>query len=144
MMTFKQVSTGSAYRYYLRQVAVGDGRRPRGKNLDQAEEEAGVPPGVWMGKALPAVGLTAGSRVTHRQMANLFGKGRRLASEQIIEDRLAAGDTSAKAERVTRLGYRIQKWSGADLVFRAPGSVQILWALGADAVRQGCTRSQQA
>ncbi len=136
MMTFKQVSTGSAYRYYLRQVAVGDGRRPRGKNLDQAQEEAGVPPGVWMGKALPAVGLTAGSRVTHRQMANLFGKGRHPASEQIIETRLAAGDTSAKAERATRLGYRIQKWSGADLVFRAPGSVQIFWALGTDAVRE--------
>lgn len=46
MMTFRQVSTGSEYRYYLRQVAVGDGRRPRGeKNLDQAQEEAGARPG---------------------------------------------------------------------------------------------------
>ncbi|GAA3482348.1 relaxase domain-containing protein [Streptomyces yanii] len=85
---------------------------PGGKNLDQAQEEAGVPPGVWMGKALPAVGLIAGSRVTHRQMANLFGKGRYPASEQIIEDRLAAVRTPAKAERAARLGYRIQKWSG--------------------------------
>ncbi|MEW2491874.1 relaxase domain-containing protein [Streptomyces sp. NPDC048411] len=135
-MTFKQVSKGAAYRYYLRQVAVGDGRRPRGKNLDQAQEEAGVPPGVWMGKALPAVGLTAGSRVTHRQMANLFGTGRHPASEHIIEDRLAAGDIPAKAERATRLGYRIQKWSGIDFVFRPPGSVQTLWALSTGTVRE--------
>lgn len=50
--------------------------------------------------------------------------------------RLAAGDTPAKAERATRLGYRIQKWSGTDQVFRALGSVHILWALASDAVRE--------
>lgn len=67
MMTFKQVSKGFAYKYYGRQVAVGDGRRPWGKSLEQAQEEAGLPPGVWMGRALPAVGLVAGARVTDDQ-----------------------------------------------------------------------------
>jgi conjugative relaxase-like TrwC/TraI family protein len=118
-MTFKQVSPGSAYRYYVRQVAVGDGRRRRRKTLDQAQGEAGVPPGVWMGRALPAVGLSSGQTVTERQMRTLFGEGRH-----------------PDAERVARLGYRVQKWSGIDLVFRPPGSVQVLWALGRDPVRR--------
>ncbi|MET8417693.1 hypothetical protein ACWD7C_42550 [Streptomyces sp. NPDC005134] len=56
MVTFKQVSKGSAYKYYGREVVVGDGRRRRGKSLEEAQEEAGVPPGVWMGRALPAGG----------------------------------------------------------------------------------------
>ncbi|WP_434598807.1 relaxase domain-containing protein [Streptomyces sp. A5-4] len=30
----------------------------------------------------------------------------------------------------------VQKWSGGDLVFRAPGSVQILWAPGSPMVRK--------
>ncbi|MGW3658792.1 relaxase domain-containing protein [Streptomyces sp. NPDC005151] len=130
------MSTGSAYRYYLRQVAVGDGRRPRGKGLDQAQEEAGVPPGVWMGRALPAVGLTAGARVTEGQMRNLFGEGLHPDADRIVEERLAAGDSPAAAARAARLGYRIQKWSGIDLVFRPPASVQALWALATEPVQQ--------
>ncbi|MFD7754668.1 relaxase domain-containing protein [Streptomyces sp. NPDC059757] len=62
---------GSAYKYYGRQVAVGDGRRPQGKGL----EEADLPPGVWMVRALPAVGLVPGARVTEWQIRNLFGEG---------------------------------------------------------------------
>ncbi|WP_078620104.1 MULTISPECIES: MobF family relaxase [unclassified Streptomyces] len=35
----------------------------------------------------------------------------------------------AKAERAARLGYRVQKFTAIDFVFRPPGSIQILWAL---------------
>ncbi|MET8517486.1 MobF family relaxase [Streptomyces sp. NPDC005077] len=136
MVTFKQVSKGSAYKYYGREVVVGDGRRPRGRSLEEAQEEAGVPPGVWMGRALPAVGLVAGARVTEGQMRNLFGEGLHPDADRIVAGRLAAGDSPAAAARAARLGYRIQKWSGNDLVFRPPGSVQALWALGTPPVRQ--------
>ncbi|MFE7394060.1 MobF family relaxase [Streptomyces sp. NPDC057582] len=43
---------------------------------------------------------------------------------------------SGAAARAARLGYRVQKGSGADLVFRPPGSVQVLWALGTPPVRR--------
>ncbi len=112
MMTCKQVSKGSAYKYYGRQVVVGDGRRARGKSLEQAQEEAGVPSGVWMSRALPAVGLVAGARVTEGQMRNLFGEGLHSDADRIVADRLAAGDSPAVTARAARLGYRVQKWSG--------------------------------
>ncbi|MGW5276905.1 MobF family relaxase [Streptomyces sp. NPDC004044] len=136
MVTFKQVSKGSAYKYYGREVVVGDGRRRRGKSLEEAQEDAGVPPGVWVGRALPAVGLVAGARVTEGQMRNLFGEGLHPDADRIVADRLAAGESPAAAARAARLGYRVQKWSGNDLVFRPPGSVQALWALGSPPVRQ--------
>ncbi|MET8421041.1 MobF family relaxase [Streptomyces sp. NPDC005134] len=136
MVTCKQVSKGSAYKYYGREVVVGDGRRPRRKSLEEAQEEAGVPPGVWMGRALPAVGLVAGARVTEGQMRNLFGEGLHPDADRIVAGRLAAGDSPAAAARAVRLGYRVQKWSGNDLVFRPPGSVQALWALGSPPVRR--------
>ncbi|MCX4825979.1 relaxase domain-containing protein [Streptomyces sp. NBC_01142] len=128
------MSRGSSYRYYMRQV--GDGRRPRRKPLAEAQDEAGVPPSAWRGRALPAVGLTPRQTVTERQMHNLFGEGRHPDAERIVTDRLAAGDSPAAADRAARLGYRIQKWSAIDLVFRPPGSVQVLWALGPDPVRR--------
>ncbi|MEV7238058.1 MobF family relaxase [Streptomyces sp. NPDC051020] len=57
-------------------------------------------------------------------------------ADRIVADRLAAGESPAAAARAARLGYRVQKWSGNDLVFRPPGSVQALWALGSPPVRQ--------
>ncbi|WP_351234249.1 MobF family relaxase [Streptomyces sp. NPDC002133] len=104
--------------------------------MEQAQDEAGVPPGVWIGRALPAVGLTAGTRVTEQQMRHLFGEGRHPDANRIVAARLAAGDRPAEAQRAAKLGYRIQRWSGGDLVFRPPGSVQALWALAASPVRQ--------
>ncbi|WP_106979324.1 relaxase domain-containing protein [Streptomyces scopuliridis] len=43
--------------------------------MDPARKEAGVPSGVWMGRALPQLGLVAGARITEEQMKNLFGEG---------------------------------------------------------------------
>ncbi|WP_406373653.1 hypothetical protein OH781_39515 [Streptomyces sp. NBC_01550] len=104
MVTFKQAGKGSAYKYYGRQVGVGDGPRPQGKSL----EEAGVPPGVWMVRALPAVGLVPGARVIEWQIRNLFGEGLHQDADRIVADRLAVGDTPAAATRASRLGYRLR------------------------------------
>ncbi|MGW3601075.1 relaxase domain-containing protein [Streptomyces sp. NPDC005167] len=103
LTTFKQAGKGSAYKYYGRQVALGDRPRPQGKSL----EEADVPPGVWMVRALPAVGLVPGARVTEWQIRNLFGEGLHPDADRIVAARLAAGDTPAAATRASRLGYRL-------------------------------------
>ncbi|MFF9352754.1 hypothetical protein [Streptomyces sp. NPDC014734] len=47
-----------------------DGRRQPplgGTPLRTAQDEAGVPPGVWKGRGLATVGLRAGAVVTERQ-----------------------------------------------------------------------------
>lgn len=75
MTSVAKVQKRNAYRYYTRGVAVGDGVRPARKPMKDAQEEAGLPPGVWMGRGLPALRLTAGETVTDRQAELLFGRG---------------------------------------------------------------------
>ncbi|MYV47072.1 MULTISPECIES: relaxase domain-containing protein [unclassified Streptomyces] len=40
------------------------------------EQDAGVPPGRWAGRGLPALGLALGAEVTDAQLRSLLGKGR--------------------------------------------------------------------
>ncbi|MFI8280854.1 MobF family relaxase [Streptomyces sp. NPDC085929] len=128
---------------------VGDGHRPVGRPLRAAQDEAGFPPGVWKGRGLAAVGLVAGDVVTERQAELLLGEGRHPGGDRIERERLEAGDTPAKARRATVLGRPIEHsqspetekakertpWLAMDLVFRAPSTVDIAWALGDDETR---------
>ncbi|MGK3110568.1 MobF family relaxase [Streptomyces sp. WAC05858] len=135
--------------YYFRSVMVGDGQRVAGTRLRAAQDEAGVPPGVWKGRGLAAVGLAAGDVVTERQAELLLGEGRHPDADRIERERLEAGDDPAKARRATVLGRPIEHnqspetdkakertpWLAIDLTFRAPSTAQIAWALGDEETR---------
>ncbi|MFJ5535168.1 MobF family relaxase [Streptomyces sp. NPDC093261] len=122
------------YRYYLRQVVVGDGRRPARTPLARAQEEVGVPAGRWMGRGLAVLGLAAGDVVTEAQLRNLFGEGRHPHADRIEADQLAAGKKPAAARRTGALGRRV-KVTGFDLVFRPQPTLTLLWALGDEETR---------
>lgn len=100
------------YRYYLRQVVVGDGRRPARTPLRKAQEEVGVPAGRWMGRGLTVFGLSAGEAVTEQQLRNLFGERGRHPYEDQIEAQ------------------------GLDRVFRPQPTIYLLWALGEEETRR--------
>ncbi|MYW09669.1 relaxase domain-containing protein [Streptomyces sp. SID2563] len=122
---------------------VGDGHRPAGTPLRAAQDKAGVPPGVWRGQGLAAVGLTVGDVVSERQAELLLGEGRHPDADRIERERLQAGDDPAKARRATVLGRPIEHnrsektekakertpWLGMDLTFRPPPTAHIAWAL---------------
>ncbi|MEV6841257.1 MobF family relaxase [Streptomyces sp. NPDC051133] len=128
---------------------VGDGHRAAGTPLRAAQDEAGVPPGVWKGRGLAVVGLKAGDVVTERQAELLLGEGRHPDADRIERERLEAGDDPAAARRATVLGRPIEHnrspktekakertpWLAMDLVFRAPSTAHIAWALGDDETR---------
>ncbi len=128
---------------------VGDGHRPAGKPLRAAQDEAGVPPGVWKGRGLAAVGLKAGDMVTERQAQLLLGEGRHPDADRIEHELLAQGESPAQARRATVLGRPIEHnrspetdkakertpWLGFDLTFRPPPTAHIAWALGDDKAR---------
>ncbi|GAA2282315.1 hypothetical protein GCM10010145_61390 [Streptomyces ruber] len=95
-------------RYLFRGVMVGDGHRRTGTPLRAAQDEAGVPPGVWKGRGLAAVGLTAGDVVTERQAELLLGEGQHPDADRIERERLEAGDDPATARRATVLGRPIE------------------------------------
>ncbi|MDJ0384968.1 MobF family relaxase [Streptomyces sp. G-G2] len=136
MMDIAIIRAGQMYRYYLRQVVVGDGRRPARTPLRKAQEEAGVPPGRWMGRGLAVLGLTPGEEVTESQLRNLFGeRGRHPYADRIEAEELAAGKSPKQAVRAGALGRRVTV-TGFDLVFRPQPTIYLLWALGDDETRQ--------
>ncbi|MFE4802054.1 MobF family relaxase [Streptomyces sp. NPDC056708] len=135
-MDIALITAGQMYRYYLRQVVVGDGRRRARTPLREAQEEAGVPAGRWMGRGLAVLGLTAGEEVTEQQLRNLFGvRGRHPYADRIEADRLAKGESPKKAWKASALGRRV-KVTGFDLVFRPQPTIYLLWALGDDETRR--------
>ncbi|MFH9983713.1 MobF family relaxase [Streptomyces sp. NPDC017179] len=149
MISKAEVRPGNGWRYLFRGVMVGDGHRPAGTPLRAAQDEAGVPPGVWRGRGLAAVGLRAGDVVTERQAELLLGEGRHPDADRIERERLAEGKSPAKARRATVLGRPIEHnrspktdkakertpWLAMDLVFRPPSTAHIAWALGDDETR---------
>ncbi|MCX4970775.1 relaxase domain-containing protein [Streptomyces sp. NBC_00654] len=128
---------------------VGDVHRPAGMALRAAQDEAGVPPGIWRGQGLAAVGLAVGDVVTERQAELLLGEGRHPDADRIERDLVAEGKSPAEAWRATVLGRPIEHnrsaktekakertpWLGLDLVFRPPPTAHIAWALMDDKCR---------
>ncbi|WP_406841787.1 hypothetical protein ACICHK_43010 (plasmid) [Streptomyces sp. AHU1] len=120
-------------------VMVGDGRRAAGTPLRGGQDEAGVPPGVWKGQGLAAVGLTARGVVTVRHAELLLREGRHPDADRIERERLEAGDDPATGRRATVLGRPIEhnhspktekakertSWLAVDSVFRTPPTAHI-------------------
>jgi conjugative relaxase-like TrwC/TraI family protein len=132
----KIIRAGQMYRYYLRETVVGDGRRPARTPLREAQEQAGVPVGRWMGRGLAVLGLAPGEEVTEAQLRNLFGeRGRHPYADRIEAERLAAGDSPKKAYRAGALGRRVTV-TGVDFVFRPQPTIYLLWAFGDDETRR--------
>ncbi|MFE4578548.1 MobF family relaxase [Streptomyces chartreusis] len=129
---------------------VADGQRPAGRPLRAAQDEAGVPPGIWKGRGLAAVGLRAGDVVTERQAELLLGEGRHPDADRMERELLAQGKSPAQARRATVLGRPIEHnrspetdkakertpWLGIDLTFRPPPTAHVAWALGDDETRR--------
>ncbi|MFF5456199.1 MobF family relaxase [Streptomyces sp. NPDC012950] len=143
MISMSPVRPGAGVRYLFRGVMVGDGHRAVGTPLRDAQDEAGVPPGVWKGRGLAALGLQAGDVVSERQAELLLGEGRHPDADRIERERLAQGESPARARRATVLGRPIEHnqsaetdkakertpWLAFDLVFRPPPTAHIAWAL---------------
>lgn len=163
-MSIARVSPGSAYRYYLKSVAVGDGGRDRGVPLPVGQELAGVPAGEWMGRGAPLLGLSG--TVTEAEMEALFGQGlhphpellapgvpagevlgvrlgRRFIRPTYADDQEpgepepVALDDDGKVAPARRRKRKIKRGPVAafDLVLRPPASVSLLAGLGDDDTR---------
>ncbi|MGW0315404.1 MobF family relaxase [Streptomyces flavidovirens] len=135
----------------MRGVAFGDGRRPARQPMKDAQEKAGLPPGVWMGRGLAALGLTAGETVTERQMELLFGMGRHSGADRRERELLDDGADLETARLATVLGQPIEEIEARkqtpllalDFVFRPQASLIVLWALGDKKTRRVIERAHE-
>ncbi|MFJ9825249.1 relaxase domain-containing protein [Streptomyces sp. NPDC101160] len=114
----------------MRQTVVGDGRRPARTPLRDAQQEAGVPAGRWMGRGLAVLGLWPGQEVTETQPRSLLGERAvtrtRTGSQPI---RLAEGDSPKKTFTADALVRRVMV-TGVEFVSGPQPTISLLWALG--------------
>ncbi|MFD8666579.1 MobF family relaxase [Streptomyces microflavus] len=108
--------------------------------FDRAHREEGlVPPGLWTGRGLTAMGLDPGSAVTERQAELLFGKGMHPNADQIRAALTEAGQDPETARQPTVLGRPVahiaRPFLAVALAFRASPTVHLLWALGDEQTR---------
>ncbi|MFJ4972707.1 MobF family relaxase [Streptomyces sp. NPDC088755] len=151
MLSVAKVQKRNSWRYYVRGVAFGDGRRPVGQSLKGSLEKAGLPPGVWMGRGLAALGLTAGQTVTERQMELVFGQLRHPDADRIERELLDDGADPETARLATVLGQPVEEIErrkvtplvALDFTFRAQASLIVLWALGDDHTRRVIERAHE-
>ncbi|MFJ5850823.1 MobF family relaxase [Streptomyces sp. NPDC092903] len=151
MLSVAKVQKRNAWRYYVRGVAFGDGSRPVSQSLKGALEKAGLPPGVWMGRGLAALGLTTGQEVTERQMKLVFGQLRHPDADRIERELMDDGADPEAARLATVLGQPVEEVErrkatplfALDFTFRPQASLIVLWALGDDRTRRLIERAHE-
>ncbi|MFF7365405.1 MobF family relaxase [Streptomyces sp. NPDC008125] len=151
MLSVAKVQRRNAWRYYVRGVAFGDGRRPVGQSLKDAQKLAGLPPGRWWGRGLAGLGLTEDGEVSERQMKLVFGQLRHPDADRIERELLDDGADPETARLATVLGQPVEEIErrkatpllALDFTFRAQASLIVLWALGDDHTRQVIERAHE-
>ena len=93
-MTIHKLTAGDGYTYLTRQVAGGDVSRAPGQDAAGYYTANGNPPGSWVGRGAPLLGL-AGQQVTEEQMRALFGHGQHPNAETVITAHLGVARVRA-------------------------------------------------
>jgi conjugative relaxase-like TrwC/TraI family protein len=110
VMTVHKLSAGDGYTYLTRHIAGGDVDRDRTQDAAGYFTAEGNPPGIWLGRGAPLLGL-AGQHVTEEQMRTLFGHGMHPNAAAIIAayqaDHVQAGMSDKQLARVAVEARRV-------------------------------------
>ncbi|MFG1926852.1 MobF family relaxase [Cryptosporangium sp. NPDC048952] len=102
-MTIHKLTVGDGYTYLTRHIAGGDTPRARDQSAGDYYTAAGNPPGRWIGRGVPLLGLD-GQQVTEEQMKALFGHGQHPNATAIItsyqDGHLQAGMSDVQVQQV--------------------------------------------
>lgn len=152
-ITCKIIRTSGGISYYWNDVAEGGG-------TTDYYTAKGNPPGVWKGRGLAALGITAGGRSTRLEARRLYERladptdgrpltalARRLAragtggdakadAPAAPEQAATAGDGAETREADMTATPRRAHVNSYDLTFTMPKSVSILWATGDETTRR--------
>ncbi|TFD54378.1 conjugal transfer protein [Cryobacterium sp. Hh11] len=160
------MSAGDGYKYLLRTVAAGDGKRLLSTPLTRYYTEEGTPPGRWMGGGLRDLGdglMVEGDVVTEAQLQLLIGLGRdpvtgeplgraypvyRTADGLDLDRPRADGggptDRAAASAVEQPDAKRRRAVAGYDFTFSIPKSASILWGVGDAATQERIAAAHHA
>lgn len=124
--------------YYLDSVATGDrsvsadGAATARRDLTAYYTESGAPPGVWLGRGLSGISLTAGQTVDKSDAVAIFEEAKDPATDTPlgrapIKEKAAPEGATTPAGRTAKATRK--PVAGFDLTFSVPKSVSTLWAM---------------
>ncbi|WP_154605515.1 MobF family relaxase [Arthrobacter sp. AQ5-05] len=125
-VSIARLSTEAGVSYLLKTTSHADVET---RDLTGYYTDASNPPGQWLGKGLPGIGMTLHDTVTDAAAKALFERGEHPTSGA------ALGRTPNQASTVTgRNGQPVRRAAvaGFDMTFSVPKSISVLWALGSD------------
>lgn len=124
--------------YYLDSVATGDrsvsadGAATARRDLTAYYTESGAPPGVWLGRGLSGISLTAGQTVDKSDAVAIFEEAKDPATDTPL-GRAPIKEKAAPEGATTPAGRKAKATrkpvAGFDLTFSVPKSVSTLWAM---------------
>ncbi len=134
MLATKVLRVGDGYQYLSRQVASGDVELAREQQLADYYAASGMSPGRWYGSGLKGLAgdIKPGGVVTPEAMTRLFRDGCDPTSGEPLGISFAERKGSGSAV------------AGFDLVFTAPKSASVLWALGDEPTRTAVVEAHHA
>lgn len=115
VMALRKMTPGG-YEYLTGSVACADHDLQPGENLADYYLTHGYPPGQWIGAGAAELGVAG--EVAEAHMLALFGEGRHPRADEIMADRIAAGDSPQAALKATKLGRRFPQYGGEDALRR--------------------------
>ena len=125
-VSIARLSTEAGVSYLLKTTSHADVET---RDLTGYYTDASNPPGQWLGKGLPGIGMTLHDTVTDAAAKALFERGEHPTSGA------ALGRRPNQASTVTgRNGHPVRRAAvaGFDMTFSVPKSISVLWALGSD------------
>ena len=134
MLATKVLRAGDGYQYLSRQVASGDVELARDQRLADYYAASGTSPGRWHGHGLRGLvgNIEPGDVVTIEAMSRVFRDG----CDPTSGEPLGVPFSERKGGGSTVAGY--------DLVFTAPKSASVLWALGDEPTRTAVVAAHRA
>jgi len=165
-VSMRVMSAGDGYKYLLRTVAAGDGKRLLSTPLTRYYTEEGTPPGRWMGDGLRGLGgglVVAGDLVMEEQLHLLIGLGRdpgtgeplgraypvyRAAADRVPDGPGENGRDVMQAAAASAVNQPNEKRRHAvaayDFTFSIPKSASILWGVGDPATKERIAAAHHA
>ncbi|MCK0117010.1 relaxase domain-containing protein [Isoptericola sp. S6320L] len=121
-MNLTKITAVAGVAYLLKSVVTGDAAEPAASGAVGYYTRPGTPAGIWVGSAVPGLGLAVGDEATREQAERVFSR----FAHPVTGTPLGTPPRQLHAARAQESPEQV---SGFDLTFSIPKSVSVIWGV---------------